>query len=91
MKRVKKEKEVSIMKQIIIIRYGHLDVISKSEPAICSLTVVSKYLNLPLDEVRRLYRRFFSKPKPSRNLSHVHLNYLIDSSTMLKQATFSIT
>ena len=90
MKRVQKKNEVKVMNLVIHTRYGRLDIVSKSEPALCSLPVVAKYLKLPQDEVRRLYRRFFSKSKPTPNLSPVHLNYLTDSSTLKKQTTFSL-
>jgi len=78
MKWVKKENEETIMNKIILTRYGHTDVSSVFEPAICSLQVVAKVLNLHFDEVRRLYRRFFSKSKPVQKFLSSHHNYLFD-------------
>ena len=73
MKSVSKSAEVATTKLIIRTRYGHLDVLSKDEPAICSLTVVAKHLNLELSEVRRLYRKYFKKQKHHKILEPAQL------------------
>ena len=64
MKHVKKKDEVAKTNLIICTRYGHLGVLSKDEPALCSLNAVANYLKLPYEEVRRLYRKFFLKTTP---------------------------
>ena len=82
MKQVKKKDEDDVMKSVILTRYGHLNVLSKNEVSLCSLSIVSKVLNISYDEVRRLYRRFFRVIRPSRKLSHIHTKYLIDRAKM---------
>ena len=90
MKQIKKKDEKKTTDLIISTRYGHLNISSKDEPAFCSLPVVAAYLKLPLSDVRRLYRRFFLRLKPTKKLLYHQLDYLIDPTTLQKTATYTL-
>ena len=80
----------AVMRSVIQMRYGRLDVATKSEKAGCSLTVVSKLLGLPYSEVRRLYRKFFRPRRPSNHLSLHHKRFLVNQSRLQNQTCLTL-
>ena len=78
------------MMNIIRTRYGRENIQDKNERALYSLPAVALLLKLPLSEVRRLYRKFFSAPKPHSKLQAHHIQILTNQERLQQQASLTL-